>query len=45
MYLSATSEGDFTTAFGIAVILLLIVLLINLLTKLITKSVDVTRKA
>lgn len=45
MYLSATSEGDFTTAFGIAVILLVIVLFINLLTKLLTRKGGVTRKA
>ena len=38
MYLSATSEGDFETAFGIAVVLLVIVLLINLGTKLLTKK-------
>lgn len=45
MYLSATSEGDFTTAFGIAVILLVIVLFINLLTKLLMRKGGVTRKA
>lgn len=44
MYLSATSEGDFKTAFGIAVVLLIIVLLINLLTKALTKRFDVSRK-
>ncbi len=44
MYLSATSEGDFDTAFGIAVVLLVIVLLINLGTKALTKRFDVTRK-
>lgn len=44
MYLSATSEGDFDTAFGIAVVLLVIVLGINLLTKALTKHFDVTRK-
>lgn len=38
MYLSATSEGDFETAFGIAVVLLIIVLGINLGTKAITKT-------
>lgn len=38
MYLSATSEGDFETAFGIAVVLLVIVLLINLGTKLLTRK-------
>lgn len=44
MYLSATSEGDFETAFGIAVVLLIIVLAINLATKALTKRFDVTRK-
>lgn len=44
MYLSATSEGDFETAFGIAVVLLIIALGINLGTKALTKHVDVTRK-
>lgn len=44
MYLSATSEGDFETAFGIAVVLLIIVLEINLTTKALTKHFDVTRK-
>ena len=44
MYLSATSEGDFNTAFGIAVVLLVIVLGINLGTKALTKHFDVTRK-
>ena len=44
MYLSATSEGDFDTAFGIAVVLIVIVLGINLLTKLLTTHFDVTRK-
>ncbi len=44
MYLSATSEGDFSTAFGIAVVLLVIVLGINLATKALTKHFDVTRK-
>lgn len=43
MYLSATSEGDFETAFGIAVVLLIIVLGINMLTKALTKHFDVTR--
>ena len=42
MYLSATSEGDFETAFGIAVVLLVIVLTINLGTKALTKRFDVT---
>lgn len=45
MYLSATSEGDFETAFGIAVVLLVLVLLINLGTKVLIKYFDVTRKA
>ncbi|MGN1357142.1 MAG: phosphate ABC transporter permease PstA [Succinivibrionaceae bacterium] len=45
MYLSATSEGDFSTAFGIAVVLLVIVLLINLSTKALTRRFDVNRKA
>ncbi|MDD6401739.1 MAG: phosphate ABC transporter permease PstA [Lachnospiraceae bacterium] len=45
MYLSATSEGDFDTAFGIAVVLLIIVLLINIVTKMVAgKSIDKTRK-
>ena len=44
MYLSATSEGDFDTAFGIAVVLLVIVLAINLGTKALKKRFDVTRK-
>ena len=44
MFLSATSEGDFRTAFGIAVVLLVIVLGINLATKALTKHFDVTRK-
>ena len=42
MYLSATSEGDFETAFGIAVVLLVIVLAINLGTKALTSRFDVT---
>lgn len=44
MYLSATSEGDFDTAFGIAVVLLVIVLLINIGTKALTGHFDVSRK-
>lgn len=44
MYLSATSEGDFETAFGIAVVLLIIVLFINLATKALTKRFNLTRK-
>ncbi|MCR4781268.1 MAG: phosphate ABC transporter permease PstA [Lachnospiraceae bacterium] len=45
MYLSATSEGNFDVAFGIAVVLLIIVLLINLMTKRLTKKFDVTRQS
>lgn len=44
MYLSATSEGDFDTAFGIAVVLIVIVLAINLGAKALTKRFDVSRK-
>ncbi|MCR5145141.1 MAG: phosphate ABC transporter permease PstA [Lachnospiraceae bacterium] len=44
MYLSATSEGEFDTAFGIAVVLLVIVLAINLGTKALTKHFDVRGK-
>ena len=33
LYLSATSEGDFDTAFGIAVVLLVLVFAINFVTK------------
>lgn len=44
LYLSATSEGDFETAFGIAVVLLVIVFLINLGTKRLAAKFDVTRK-
>ena len=44
MYLSATSEGDFDTAFGIAVVLLIIVLLINLGTKAISKKFDAAKR-
>lgn len=44
MYLSATSEGDFDTAFGIAAVLLVIVLLINIGTKALTRHFDVSRK-
>lgn len=43
LYLSATSEGDFDTAFGIAVTLLVIVFLINLVTKALAKKFDVTQ--
>lgn len=44
MYLSATSEGDFGTAFGIAVVLLVITLLINLGTKAFMRHFDMNRK-
>ncbi len=44
MYLSATSEGDFETAFGIAVVLLVIVFAINLGTKGLTKYFDIAGK-
>lgn len=44
LYLSATSEGDFDTAFGVAVVLLVIVLFINILTKTLTKRFDVSRQ-
>ena len=45
VYLSATSEGDFDTAFGIAVVLLVIVFAINMLTKFLTKRFNpATRK-
>ena len=43
LYLSATSEGDFDTAFGVAVVLLVIVFLINLGTKALAKKFDITR--
>ncbi len=45
LYLSATSEGDFETAFGIAVVLLIIVLLINIGTKRLAARFDVNRRA
>lgn len=44
LYLSATSEGDFSTAYGIAVVLLVIVFLINMATKALTKKFDVSRQ-
>ncbi|MDO4487730.1 MAG: phosphate ABC transporter permease PstA [Eubacteriales bacterium] len=44
LYLSATSEGDFNTAFGIAVVLLVLVFIINLLTKRLAAKYDVTKK-
>ncbi len=44
LYLSATSEGDFDTAFGIAVVLLIVVFFINMGTKRLADKFDVTRK-
>ncbi len=44
LYLSATSEGDFDTAFGIAVVLLVLVFLINLGTKRLAARFDVSGK-
>ncbi len=44
LYLSATSEGDFDTAFGIALVLLVLVFFINLGTKQLAAKFDVTRK-
>lgn len=44
LYLSATSEGDFDTSFGIATVLLVIVLLINLGTKRMATRFDVTKE-
>ncbi len=44
MYLSATSDGDFTTAFGIAVVLLCITLASNLLIKFLLKNLISKRK-
>ncbi len=44
LYLSATSEGDFDTAFGIAVVLLVLVFMINFGTKKLAAKIDVTRK-
>lgn len=38
LYLSATSEGDFDTAFGIAVVLLIVVFLVNFATKKVSKK-------
>ncbi|MBQ5851074.1 MAG: phosphate ABC transporter permease PstA [Lachnospiraceae bacterium] len=40
LYLSATSEGDFDTAYGIAVVLLVIVFVINILTKYLTGKLE-----
>lgn len=45
LYLSATSEGDFDTAFGIAVVLIVLVLVINQLTKILAKRLDNTHTA
>lgn len=44
LYLSAISEGDFDTAFGIATVLLVLVFIINMLTKLLTARFDVSRR-
>ncbi|MDO4961849.1 MAG: phosphate ABC transporter permease PstA [Eubacteriales bacterium] len=44
LYLSATSEGDFSTAFGIALVLLVIVFLINLATKVLAAKFDVAKR-
>ena len=44
LYLSATAEGDFDTAFGIAVVLLVVVLLINIATKKLAAKFDVSRR-
>lgn len=44
LYLSATSEADFDTAFGIAVVLLILVFVINLGTKWLAAKFDVARK-
>ena len=44
LYLSATSEGDFDTAFGIALVLLVIVFVINIITKRLTKHFDATKR-
>lgn len=43
LYLSATSEGDFDTAFGIALVLLVIVFTINILTKKLTAHYDLAK--
>ena len=40
LYLSATVEGDFDTAFGIALILIIIVFGINMLAKFITNRIE-----
>ena len=44
LYLSATSEGDFESAFGIALVLLVIVFFINILTKMLTRHFDSTKR-
>lgn len=44
MYLSATAEGDFTTAFGIAAVLLCLSLASNLLIKILLKRLISKRK-
>lgn len=44
LYLSATSEGDFDTAFGIAVVLLVIVFLMNILAKTLAGKMSPTGK-
>lgn len=44
LYLSATSEGDFDSAFGIAVVLIVIVLIINFATKALTAKFDVSKQ-
>lgn len=44
LYLSATSEGDFDTAFGIAVVLLIIVFLMNVLAKTLARKMSPTGK-
>jgi len=43
LYLSM-SKGQYTTAFGIATVLLIIVLIINFITKYVTKKFDVSRR-
>ena len=43
LYLSATSEGDFKTAFGIALVLLVLVLCINLTAKALASRLDPRR--
>ena len=43
LYLSATADGDFQTAFGIAFVLIVIVFGINILTKVLAKKFDNTK--